>query len=179
MTTYLLSAAQQQQQQQHPPSPHHAHSNLYSSAYLKNMEEEPPRAPPSPPPPSEPGPSSSKRKKDSSGAASSKPNNLISATEKCRVCREPAAKHVHYGANTCFSCRAFFRRSIQNRTCNNYNCRRQGKCEITLKSRKNCQKCRFERCLEVGMKPSWVLSEEERSRSESKKKQQLWRSSES
>ena len=26
-----------------------------------------------------------------------------------QVCNEPAAKHVHYGAMTCFSCRAFFR----------------------------------------------------------------------
>jgi hypothetical protein len=42
-----------------------------------------------------------------------KPNPLISTTEKCKVCLEPAAKHIHYGAVTCFSCRAFFRRSIQ------------------------------------------------------------------
>ena len=41
-------------------------------------------------------------------------NPLISTTEKCKVCREPAAKHIHYGSVTCFSCRAFFRRSIQN-----------------------------------------------------------------
>ena len=41
-------------------------------------------------------------------------NPLISSTEKCKVCREPAAKHIHYGSVTCFSCRAFFRRSIQN-----------------------------------------------------------------
>ena len=40
-------------------------------------------------------------------------NPLISDTEKCRVCEEPAARHIHYGATTCFSCRAFFRRSIQ------------------------------------------------------------------
>ena len=26
-----------------------------------------------------------------------------------QVYNEPAAKHVHYGAMTCFSCRAFFR----------------------------------------------------------------------
>ena len=41
-------------------------------------------------------------------------NPLISSTEKCKVCKEPAAKHIHYGSVTCFSCRAFFRRSIQN-----------------------------------------------------------------
>ena len=30
--------------------------------------------------------------------------------------------------------------------------------------RKSCQRCRFDKCLEVGMKSSWVLSEEERFR---------------
>jgi hypothetical protein len=44
---------------------------------------------------------------------SNDPNPLISRTEKCKVCDEPAAIHIHYGAITCFSCRAFFRRSIQ------------------------------------------------------------------
>ncbi len=32
-------------------------------------------------------------------------NSLISDTERCRVCLEPAAKHIHYGSVTCFSCR--------------------------------------------------------------------------
>ncbi len=62
------------------------------------------------------------------------PNPLISPTEKCKVCYEPAAKHIHYGAVTCFSCRAFFRRSIQNQSCDAYKCRKQGQCEINLKS---------------------------------------------
>ena len=56
-------------------------------------------------------------------AAAAAANPLISSTEKCKVCREPAAKHIHYGSVTCFSCRAFFRRSIQN----------QGKREITTR----------------------------------------------
>jgi hypothetical protein len=78
-----------------------------------------------------------------------KPNPLISPTEKCKVCLEPAAKHIHYGAVTCFSCRAFFRRSIQNHSSDNYKCRKEGHCDITLKARKSCQRCRFERCVEV------------------------------
>ena len=99
-----------------------------------------------------------------------------------QVCNEPAAKHVHYGAMTCFSCRAFFRfaqmlllikpasthppfrRSIQNKTASTYVCRRAKSCDINLKTRKNCQFCRYSRCLAVGMKPTWVLSEEERQR---------------
>ena len=91
-------------------------------------------------------------------------NPLISDTEKCRICGEAAAKHVHYGAVTCFSCRAFFRRSIQNGCPKNYACRKGGNCTITLKTRKNCQKCRFEKCLSAGMKTSWVLTDDERFR---------------
>ena len=35
-------------------------------------------------------------------------------------------------------------------------------CLMTSKTRKNCKKCRFSKCLSVGMKVTWVLSEEER-----------------
>merc|ERR1719270_1932811 len=99
-----------------------------------------------------------------SGARPHAQVHLLSPTDKCKVCNEPAAKHVHYGAMTCFSCRAFFRRSIQNKTSSTYVCRRAKSCEINLKTRKNCQFCRYSRCLAVGMKPTWVLSEEERQR---------------
>ena len=34
-------------------------------------------------------------------------------------------------------------------------------CEITKKSRKKCQYCRYQACLSAGMRPSWVLNEEE------------------
>lgn len=104
---------------------------------------------------------SSKRNKDSTAVNN---NPLISETEKCKVCGEAAAKHVHYGATTCFSCRAFFRRSIQNQSTKQYICRKGGSCVINLKTRKNCQKCRFDKCQDCGMKSSWVLSEEERFR---------------
>jgi len=90
--------------------------------------------------------------------------HLLSPTDKCKVCNEPAAKHVHYGAMTCFSCRAFFRRSIQNKTASTYVCRRSKTCEINLRTRKNCQYCRYGKCIGAGMKPSWVLSEDERQR---------------
>ena len=33
-----------------------------------------------------------------------------------------------------------------------------------MKTRRNCQWCRYQRCLAVGMKPSWVLSSDERER---------------
>ncbi len=31
---------------------------------------------------------------------------------KCRVCGDVANDHVHYGGVSCYSCRAFFRRSV-------------------------------------------------------------------
>lgn len=109
------------------------------------------------------GPQASEpRAKRSRTEGSGKPNPLISSTEKCKVCLEPAAIHIHYGAVTCFSCRAFFRRSIQNNSSDAYKCRKEGNCDITMKSRKSCQKCRFDKCLMIGMKSTWVLSEEER-----------------
>ena len=91
-------------------------------------------------------------------------NPLISDTEKCIVCGAAAARHVHYGATTCFSCRAFFRRSIQNGIAKQYICRKGMSCIITEKTRKNCQKCRIQKCLDAGMKSSWVLTEDERFR---------------
>jgi len=88
--------------------------------------------------------------------------HLLSATENCKICGERAARHVHYGATTCFSCRAFFRRSLQKNTAAKYVCRRQSACEINCKTRKNCQYCRYMKCLAIGMNPNYVLSEEER-----------------
>ena len=31
----------------------------------------------------------------------------------CKVCGDTASKHSHYGGNSCYSCRAFFRRAVE------------------------------------------------------------------
>merc|ERR1719430_823095 len=80
----------------------------------------------------------------------------------CRVCGERAGKHSYYGGEVCPSCRAFFRRSVQSGYNATYCCVRDGNCEVTLKTRKNCQFCRYKLCLACGMKTTWVLTEEER-----------------
>ncbi len=40
-----------------------------------------------------------------------------------------------------------------------YTCSKNSDCPITLKTRKNCQYCRFARCEKAGMKRSWVLAD--------------------
>jgi len=97
------------------------------------------------------------------------PNNLIKPKVEpseyvCYVCGEKAGKHSYYGGQVCASCRAFFRRSVQSKYYEIFQCKKEKKCQINSETRKNCQFCRFKKCLESGMKPSWVLSDEERNR---------------
>jgi len=82
----------------------------------------------------------------------------------CRICGDSAVRHVHYGGHCCFSCKAFFRRAVnwQNKNNRNFQCKFESKCEITIKNRKTCQSCRFQKCMTTGMNPSWVLSDEQR-----------------
>jgi len=79
----------------------------------------------------------------------------------CHVCGEQAGKHSYYGGQVCPSCRAFFRRSVQSKYSDIYKCTKGGRCQITLKTRKNCQFCRFQACEKAGMKRSWVLADGE------------------
>ena len=60
----------------------------------------------------------------------------------------------------CYSCRAFFRRGVG--ASDQYQCRWGQICKITLKSRTQCQYCRFQKCLEIGMKPTWVMTDKEK-----------------
>jgi len=81
---------------------------------------------------------------------------------ECHVCGERAGKHSYYGGQVCPSCRAFFRRSVQSGYNATYFCIKDSNCEVTLKTRKNCQYCRYKLCEAAGMKTTWVLTEEER-----------------
>ncbi|CAG5129844.1 unnamed protein product [Candidula unifasciata] len=66
----------------------------------------------------------------------------------CRVCGEQAAG-FHYGANTCEACKGFFRRSLLRN--GDYECVRSGNCTVGPNRRKSCPKCRYLKCLSVGM----------------------------
>eukprot|EP00095_Tigriopus_kingsejongensis_P006368 maker-scaffold42_size484952-snap-gene-3.25 protein:Tk06368 transcript:maker-scaffold42_size484952-snap-gene-3.25-mRNA-1 annotation:"retinoid x" len=80
----------------------------------------------------------------------------------CQVCGLHAGKHNYYGGQVCESCRAFFRRSVQNQSYPTYMCKASGACDIDSKSRRSCACCRYEKCLEAGMNPKWIISDEER-----------------
>ncbi|KAK8723871.1 hypothetical protein OTU49_011581 [Cherax quadricarinatus] len=79
----------------------------------------------------------------------------------CGVCGD-VAKSMHFGGLSCDSCKAFFRRSVQNNAHKGFTCPYEKKCIIAVSSRKACQYCRFHKCLSIGMEKGWVMTEEER-----------------
>ena len=89
-------------------------------------------------------------------------NQATAVLNACNVCLEEAGKHCYYGGQSCTSCRAFFRRSVQSGSWQRYFCTKHRNCEIRLKTRKKCQFCRYKACLNAGMKANWVLNEEEK-----------------
>ena len=84
----------------------------------------------------------------------------------CKICKSPkATSHNFFGATSvCRSCRGFFLRSVQSGLYKVFCQGHAAKCEINSNNRKSCKKCRFEKCLEVGMKIAYVKSLEERCR---------------
>ena len=79
----------------------------------------------------------------------------------CSVCLIKNVKvGKHYGAITCYSCRAFFRRSQDRKR--PLRCKLSNSCEIGPDIGKSCPKCRYEKCLQVGMQPHLVLNEQEK-----------------
>lgn len=95
----------------------------------------------------------------------------------CGVCGD-VARSYHFGGLSCDSCKAFFRRSVQNDNYMRFQCYHTGQCVLSVNNRKSCQYCRMRRCFEIGMEKSWVMTEEERKalmkiRSEKKLTKQL------
>ncbi|KAH8328630.1 hypothetical protein KR067_011739 [Drosophila pandora] len=69
--------------------------------------------------------------------------------ELCPVCGDKVSGY-HYGLLTCESCKGFFKRTVQNKKV--YTCVAERSCHIDKTQRKRCPYCRFQKCLEVGMK---------------------------
>lgn len=68
----------------------------------------------------------------------------------CKVCGE-ASTGFHYGVNTCGGCKGFFGRALVRS--DGLRCVGNGTCDIVAQGKRKrvCQKCRYEKCLKVGM----------------------------
>ena len=70
------------------------------------------------------------------------------------MCKAPAPDHFHFGGRTCYSCRAFFRRTVER-------VQRKGlkRCKagtgdcVVSQDAKSCIHCRYTKCINIGMKP--------------------------
>lgn len=76
------------------------------------------------------------------------PNAMVA---KCKICDSPADHVKHFGATACYSCRAFFQRTIKNRKEYKSCVRNNDACSVDAVTRTNCKKCRYQKCLLVGM----------------------------
>lgn len=84
----------------------------------------------------------------------------LQGEKECSVCGDKAIAH-NFGALTCETCKAFFRRNA-NRTQEIAACAFERKCVINKTTRRFCPSCRMDKCFTVGMDPSFILDNEEK-----------------
>ncbi|CAB3400824.1 unnamed protein product [Caenorhabditis bovis] len=75
------------------------------------------------------------------------------SAQSCAICSAPA-DGLHYGAISCRSCNAFFRRTVVEKA--KYICKNNNACVIDPDGRCACRSCRFTKCIEAGMKVAAV-----------------------
>ncbi|XP_070154974.1 nuclear hormone receptor HR96 isoform X1 [Polyergus mexicanus] len=80
-------------------------------------------------------------------------------TKICGVCGDRALGY-NFNAVSCESCKAFFRRNAL-RT-KDFRCPFTENCKITPVTRRFCQKCRLDKCLRIGMRKDYIMSEEDK-----------------
>jgi len=90
----------------------------------------------------------------------------------CCVCGDTATNYRFYGASSvCYSCRIFFRRVVTAKQ--EFKCNRNGTktkmCSFDKNTRNQCKKCRFEKCLSVGLLPFLVNTNNRKNMKASKK----------
>ncbi|XP_054169180.1 nuclear hormone receptor HR96-like [Oppia nitens] len=73
----------------------------------------------------------------------------------CNICGDKSIGRS-FGAITCESCKVFFRRNVLK--FKEFECIHGDYCNITVKSRRKCKKCRFYKCIQMGMKTQLVQS---------------------
>lgn len=77
----------------------------------------------------------------------------------CLVCGDRALGY-NFNALSCESCKAFFRRNAL--ASKEFKCPFTNNCEITVVTRRFCQKCRLVKCLAVGMIKEFIMSDEDK-----------------
>ncbi len=113
-------------------------------------------------PPSPPSPCGSSPKSMMMSPGPSSDSHL--RTQVCAICQiSTNSYHLNYGVSSCLSCRAFFRRIVQQKMKTAMKCKggTGGACNITPENRKKCKKCRYEACLRAGMKSDAVFNEDQ------------------
>lgn len=60
---------------------------------------------------------------------------------------------------TCEGCKGFFRRTIKAQKA--YACAFKNNCVIEKGNRRQCQACRLEKCIEIGMKKECIMTDDE------------------
>ena len=89
---------------------------------------------------------------EENGIEDSEPNMV-----ECPICGEMTVNNHHYGGVACDSCKAFFRRTVVNPSKKSEKCRiGNGKCTLKKERRNNCPFCRFQLCVQTGMKPDMI-----------------------
>lgn len=67
----------------------------------------------------------------------------------CNICGDKGSGY-HYSIYSCEGCKGFFKRTVQKDL--QYKCREYQQCIVSKQTRNQCQYCRFQKCLIVGMK---------------------------
>jgi hypothetical protein len=67
----------------------------------------------------------------------------------CAICGDKGSGY-HYSVYSCEGCKGFFKRTVQKDL--QYKCKEYQQCHINKLTRNQCQFCRFNKCLLVGMK---------------------------
>ncbi|KAI4885173.1 hypothetical protein NFI96_022651 [Prochilodus magdalenae] len=75
----------------------------------------------------------------------------------CQVCGDKATGY-HFNAMTCEGCKGFFRRAMKGPA--KFRCPFQNNCIITRSNRRQCQFCRLQKCLSIGMLKELIMSDE-------------------
>ncbi|CAJ0584209.1 unnamed protein product, partial [Mesorhabditis spiculigera] len=77
----------------------------------------------------------------------------VSPSYTCQVCLLPAPGY-HFSVISCRACAAFFRRAAVLQI--TYVCQSKKACDVTKKNRFSCRSCRYQKCWDLGMRPSMI-----------------------